>query len=76
MLRIIVPTAVSCELKGLRDTSAAVERPQLRASFMFSQAQTMAFSQSAAMAEAGAERDESVDLKSEKLRTGESTKKA
>lgn len=40
---------------------------------MFSQAQTMAFSQAAELVEE-ADKDEMVELKSEKIRTGEITK--
>lgn len=76
MLRTIVPIAVALELKGNRtaaQTGEKKERPAIRASYMFSQAQTMAFSQAAELAEE-ADKDEMVELKSEKIRTGEITK--
>jgi hypothetical protein len=74
MLRTIVPIAVALELKGSRGGhgEAAKERPTIRASYMFSPAQTMAFAQAAELA--GEDRDELVELKSEKIRTGEITK--
>lgn len=74
MLRTIVPIAVALELKGSRGGhgEAAKERPTIRASYMFSPAQTMAFAQAAELA--GEDRDELVELKSERIRTGEITK--
>lgn len=77
LLRTIVPVAIALELKGNRSADGPKERPTIRASYMFSQAQTMAFSQAQAAAGASEEepdKDDGIELKSEKIRTGENTR--
>lgn len=70
MLKTIVPTAVDCELKGYRHHSEPEQRPPVRASYMFSQAQTLAFSQAASSTD-DSDKDANTELKSEKIRRGE-----
>lgn len=70
MLKTIVPTAVDCELKGYRHHSEPELRPHVRASYMFSHAQTLAFFQAASSADES-DKDANTELKSEKIRRGE-----